>query len=268
MSKQRPDLPTLDDRAAGVLLHLSSLPTRYGVGDPGPAAFEFLDFLENSGQRWWPMLPLGPAGPGNSPYQASSAFAGSSLWVSPDEMLKEGLLSASELENVPAFAKKQIDYPSVSRYKHRLLGLAFARFLGKKAPKEFEVFERENAEWLEDYALYAALQQLQKGTPWTSWQDALRRRDPHALQEARKNLHEQTLFPKFAQYEFFRQWKKLKDYARDQGIGLIGDLPIFVSLDSADVWAHPDYFRLNSKGMPTVVAGVPPDLFSKTGQRS
>jgi 4-alpha-glucanotransferase len=268
MSKNRSALPALSDRTAGILMHLTSLPSTFGVGDLGPSAYAFLDFLEKAGQQWWQMLPINPAGMGNSPYQAYSAMAGSSLLVSPEGLFEDGLLTRADLDSVPTFPKKSVDYPLASRHKHRLLGVAFGNFLQKKRhDKDFEAFEREQADWLEDYTLYAALQQLQKGAPWTQWQEPMRRRHSRAIEETSKNLTEKVLFQKFVQFEFEKQWKRLKEAAVRKGIGLIGDLPIFVSLDSADVWSHPEIFRLNNQGMPDVVAGVPPDMFSKTGQR-
>jgi 4-alpha-glucanotransferase len=268
MSKRHPTLPSLEDRTAGVLLHLTSLPGPFGIGDLGPAAYNFLDFMQRAGQRWWQMLPINPAGMGNSPYQAYSAMAGSTLLISPEGLFEDGLLTRNDLDSIPTFPKKVVDFEQVSRHKHRLLGEAFGRFLSQKSHnKEFEAFEHEHAEWLDDYTLYAALQQLQKGAPWTHWQEPMRRRHSRAIEEAGRQLTEKILFQKFAQFQFERQWKKFKEEAHRKGIGLIGDLPIFVSLDSADVWAHPEIFRLNEHGMPDVVAGVPPDMFSKTGQR-
>ena len=256
----------LTKRSAGVLMHISSLPSRYGVGDCGPDAFEFVDFLKEAGQSWWQMLPLGPMGVGHSPYQTFSAFASSALWISPDALRKDGLLKASDLTHYPAFPKRRVDYAGVSREKHRLLGIAFGRFLAGPASRAFKLFEEEHQGWLNDYALFTALQQLQRRASWTLWPDMLRRREREALVQIRIELKDQILFQKFVQFLFFRQWKALKAYANENGVGLIGDIPFFVSLDSADVWAHRELFDLNAKGQPRGVAGVPPDAFSKTGQ--
>jgi 4-alpha-glucanotransferase len=257
----------LTQRSAGVLMHLSSLPGRFGVGDCGPEAFAFIDFLKQAGQSWWQMLPLGPMGVGHSPYQTFSAFAASALWISPDGLRKEGWLTAGDLAGYPAFPKRRTDYAGVSREKHRLLGLAFVRFLAGKLPKAFRDFEEEHADWLEDYALFTSLQQLQGRVSWTTWPDMLRRREKHAVDQVRVQLRDKVAFQKFIQFLFFRQWRALRSYAHEHGVGLIGDVPLFISHDSADVWAHRELFELQGKGEPRVVAGVPPDAFSKTGQR-
>ncbi len=256
----------LSKRSAGVLMHMSSLPSRYGIGDCGTPAFEFIDFLHEAGQSWWQMLPLGPTGVGHSPYQSFSAFAASPLWINPEALKKEGWLKAAELEDVPPFPKQRVDYTGVSRHKYRLWGIAFGRFLTEPPPKAFRLFEEEQREWLEDYALFTALQQLQKRVPWTAWPDLLRRRERGAMEPIRETLREQILFQKFIQFLFAQQWKALRAYAKAKGVGLIGDIPFFVSLDSADVWAHRGLFDLDAKGLPRVVGGVPPDAFSKTGQ--
>ncbi len=247
-------------------MHVSSLPSRYGIGDCGPAAFEFVDFLKQAKQSWWQVLPLGPMGLGNSPYQAYSAFAGSALWISPHVLRKDGWLKQDDLEDVPRFPDR-VNYPAVSELKHRLLGIAFGRFLKQTPPKAFQLFEEEHRDWLEDYALFSALQQLQEKASWTRWPEVLRTRERHALKAVREQLRDNILFQKFIQFLLFQQWDALRTYAAQRGIGLIGDIPFFVSLDSADVWAHRELFELNAKGEPLAVAGVPPDAFAKTGQR-
>jgi 4-alpha-glucanotransferase len=268
MARSSRSVPTLQDRTAGVLLHPTSLPGRFGIGDLGPPAFEFLDFLERAGQRWWQMLPIGPAGLGNSPYQPFSAFAGNPLLISPDVLVQEDLLTLAEIKDPPAFSAARVKFGEVTRYKHRLLELGFSRFVKSwKKNQKFENFIDANKNWLEDDALFAVLRRIHKGQPWIGWQPSLRRRHPDALRQARRDLDEQLLYHKFVQFEFARQWQALKNRAAEKGVGLIGDLPIFVALDSADVWARPEIFRLNADGTPAVVAGVPPDVFSKTGQR-
>jgi 4-alpha-glucanotransferase len=258
----------LQTRSAGILLHPTSLPSPYGVGDLGPTAYRFADFLQKAGQRWWQMLPIGPTGVGHSPYQPFSAFAGNPLLISPELLREEGLLQGEEGKDIPAFSANRVEYDRVAAYKHQVFDIAFHRFRGSlKGNKEFIAFEQANAHWLNDYALFASLQRAHKLHAWTDWQGPLRRREKPVMDQVRKDLHDGWLYQKFLQFEFARQWKKLKAYCSERGIGLLGDLPIYVALDSADVWAHPDYYRLDSDGKPKVVAGVPPDLFSKTGQR-
>lgn len=236
-------------RSAGVLMHLSSLPARYGIGDAGPGAFDFIDFLREAGQSWWQLLPLGPIGFGYSPYQTFSTFAGSALWISPDALRKEGWLKACNLADYPKFPERRVDFAAVTREKHRLLGIAFGRFLAEKPSRAFRAFEIDHQDWLDDYALFTALQLLQRRVPWTSWPVMLRTRQPEGLRTASILLAEKILFQKFVQYLFFRQWKSLKDYANANGIGLIGQMPFFVPYDSADVWAHPPLFKLRGKAL-------------------
>jgi 4-alpha-glucanotransferase len=234
-------------RSAGVLMHLSSLPSNYGIGDAGPTAYAFVDFLKDAGQTWWQVLPLGPMGWGYSPYQTFSTFAGSALWISPDVLRKEGLLKASDLADYPDSPSRRVDYPAVTREKHRLLGIAFGRFLSEKQPRTFLNFEAEHQDWLEDYALFTTLQLLQRRALWTTWPTMLRTRQPEALRTTRVLLAEKILFQKFIQYLFFRQWMALKTYANAKGVRLIGQMPFFVPYDSADVWANPELFKLKTK---------------------
>jgi 4-alpha-glucanotransferase len=268
MAKQTPHVPALQTRSAGILLHPTSLPSAYGIGDLGPEAYRFADFLHEAGQKWWQMLPIGPTGLGNSPYQPFSAFAGNPLLISLDLLVEEGLLKKEEIGPVPEFSMERVDYSKVSAFKHRVLDAAFGRFRASlKTNKDFRAFERANTHWLHDYALFTALQRVHRGHPWTSWRPPLRLREKPAMERVRSDLHDSWLYQKFLQFVFSRQWDRLKTYCAGKGIGLMGDLPIYVSLDSADVWAQPEIYRLQPDGTPKAVAGVPPDLFSKTGQR-
>jgi 4-alpha-glucanotransferase len=268
MTLSKMELPTLQDRSAGILLHPTSLPGRFGIGDLGPAAFKFIDFLEKAGQRWWQMLPIGPTGVGNSPYQPFSAFAGNPLLISLEVLRTRGLLTNEDLAEAPGFTATKVDYAKVAKFKQKLLETAFSRFRQSlKGNTEFQEFEEDNKAWLNDHALFAALHGLQKAHLWTEWPGPLRKREKAVITQVRKDLHDAWLYHKFLQFEFHRQWTRLRSYAEEKGIALIGDLPIYVSLDSADVWSHPELYRLNPDASPKVVAGVPPDLFSKNGQR-
>jgi 4-alpha-glucanotransferase len=255
-------------RSSGILLHPTSLPSPFGIGDLGDSAFEFADFLKSSGQRYWQMLPVGPTGYGDSPYQCFSAFAGNSLLISPVRLMEEGLVTAADLESAPNFRENRVDYGPVIDWKTQLLRLAFERFViteGFNAP-QFVEFTQAAAYWLDDYALFRALKNAQDGKSWNQWEPHVARREPEALRAAGEHLRSQILAEKFYQYLFFKQWRALRSYCHENGIQIVGDIPIFVAFDSADVWAHPDQFKLNEKGDPIVVAGVPPDYFSATGQ--
>lgn len=253
-------------RSSGVLLHISSLPGRFGIGDLGPNAYRFADFLAETGQRIWQVLPLVPVGLGNSPYSSPSTFAVNPLFISPDLLLDSGLLS--EIPDPPDLPADHADYGRVIEYKYDLLGRTFDEFEGAGIQRtEFDRFCAENAYWLDDYALFMALKTAFHGKPWTQWPDGLVARDPDALERAHNEHAAQIERHKFYQYLFFRQWDELKSYCNDRSISLFGDLPIYVAHDSADVWAHRDLFFLDEAGRSTVVAGVPPDYFSETGQR-
>ncbi len=257
------------ERASGILLHPTSLPGPYGIGDLGPAAYAFVDFLDGAGCRLWQMLPLGPTGYGDSPYQCFSAFAGNLYLISPDELLKDGWLHPLDLTDKPNFPLRRVDFGTLIPWKLSLLDKAFQRFEAQAAPEDrvdFEDFCRQHTAWLHDFALFMALKTLYGGLPWTEWPAALRRRDVSALEIASEQYARDIRRYKFYQYLFFKQWAALRDYAHERGIQLIGDIPIFVAHDSADVWAHPELFYLAPDGSPTVVAGVPPDYFSPTGQ--
>lgn len=264
------------ERAAGVLLHPTSLPGPYGIGDLGPEAHRWLDWLAASGCKLWQVLPLGPTGYGDSPYQCFSAFAGNPYLVSPETLLEEGLLTPEDLTDMPAWEPQRVDYGGIYHWKPGLLEKAFRRFVSDPAPDPsgdeetllagFDAFCAGNATWLDDYALFMALKEVHGGGPWNEWPEALRRRDPEVLGEARRSLAERVSLFSFTQFLFFRQWQALKARAAELGIRIVGDIPLFVAYDSSDVWAHPDLFFLDKDGRPTVVAGVPPDYFSPTGQ--
>ena len=256
------------DRSAGILLHPTSLPGAYGIGDLGPAAYAWLDWLVGCGCKLWQVLPLGPTGYGDSPYQCFSAFAGNPYLVSPHVLLEQGLLNSDDLADMPAWDEQRVDFGRMYLWKPALLKKAFRHFLAKPeaVQGEFSAFCAENSNWLEDYALFTAIKENQGGGSWDGWPKNLRLREPSALQEARAMLASTIIRFSFYQFLFFRQWKALRAYANEKGVKIIGDIPIFVAYDSADVWAHPDLFHLDENGKPTVVAGVPPDYFSPTGQ--
>ena len=256
-------------RASGILLHPTSLPGRFGIGDLGPEAYRFVDFLEAAGQRVWQVLPLGPTGYGDSPFQCFSSFAGNPLLISPEKLLEEGLLTTSDLEEAPAFPKHEVDFGSVIEYRRGLLEKSFVQFNARASQadrEEFDAFCAQNATWLDDYALFMALKNVHDGDPWNTWETEVAMREPSALDRCRETLAEPIQSHKYAQFRFFKQWAALKRYCNERNIAVIGDLPIYVAYDSADVWCHPDIFHLDKDRVPTVVAGVPPDYFSKTGQ--
>jgi 4-alpha-glucanotransferase len=255
-------------RAAGVLLHPTSLPGPYGIGDLGPAAFAWIDSLAYAQQKWWQILPLGPTGYGDSPYQSFSAFAGNRYLISPEILMRDGLIAASDLAG-SSFPTQRVDYGPVIDFKIRMMSRAWENFQSGAAAHlrgPFEEFNREQAAWLEDYALFMALKDANGGHCWMDWPRELLMRQPAALAEARKAHVAPIGLHKFGQFLFFRQWREVRRHARDKGIRLIGDIPIFVSSDSADVWANPTLFQLDEHRAPRVVAGVPPDYFSATGQ--
>jgi 4-alpha-glucanotransferase len=256
-------------RASGVLLHPTSLPGDFGIGDLGPAAYEFVDFLFACSQTYWQVLPLGPTGYGDSPYQCFSAFAGNTLLISPEKLIEYGVLTDVDIESRPKFEKGRADYGGVYEWKNTILSTAFERFHDAGETdlrKEFENFKSENAAWLEDYSLFRAIKASQAQKPWYEWDEKLKLRDPEAIASERKKLAQEIETQKFYQFLFFKQWNELRSYASGNGIKIVGDVPIFVALDSADVWCNRDKFKLNADGTPKVVSGVPPDFFSKTGQ--
>lgn len=256
-------------RASGVLLHPTSLPGPFGIGDLGDEAYRFADFLSGSGQSLWQVLPLGPTGYGDSPYACYSAFAGNTLLISPDRLVAAGLLKDEDLEDAPSNKLSEVNFEVVHRFKADLLEKAFARFTTStdtKLRSELETFRAAQRSWLDDYALFRALKNAHGGKPWHEWDVTFVRRDPSALARAAEALREQIEAQEFYQFLFFKQWDELKSHCNSKGIKFIGDIPIFVAHDSADVWTNPDQFKLDHNGRPIVVAGVPPDYFSKTGQ--
>lgn len=251
-------------RASGVLLHPTSLPGRFGIGDLGPEAHGFLRFLHETGQRWWQILPLGPTGYGNSPYQSYSSHAGNSLLISPELLVEDGWLSSNDLRDYPVLSEDQVDFDAVALAKEQLLRRAFRNF--RPVHLAFESFQHENSFWLDDYALYMALKGAENGAAWYDWAPEHVAREPNTIARRRQELAGPILYYKFVQYAFDRQWRRLREACEERSIGLIGDLPIFVAQDSADVWSRPDLFLLDEAGKPLFVAGVPPDYFSETGQ--
>src|SRR5437899_3254076 len=256
-------------RTSGVLLHITSLPSRYGIGDMGPAAFAWIDRLHEAGQSWWQALPLGPTGYGDSPYQALSSFASNGLLISPELLFEDGLLDAKACDG-QSFSSNAVDYGAVIQFKHRLLDQVWGNFnagAGKVLGPPYEMFCHQQAHWLEDYALFRALKQKFHGVSYLEWPAELIRRTPAAVAQARQELSPLIDKVRFAQFLIFQQAQRLKEYAHSRGVGLIGDLPFFVSPDSSDVWAHPELFLLDKEYRPRFVAGVPPDYFSADGQR-
>lgn len=289
------------ERSSGILLHPTSFPGKYGIGDLGEEAYKFIDFLKKAKQSLWQILPIGPTSYGDSPYQSFSAFAGNLLLISPDLLVEEGYLTKEDIAQVPDFPKNKVDFGKVTKYKKELFKKAYEGFK-KNASNEQKIayskFCYENIDWLEDYSLFVSLKDyfINKrtyegknaeykafkkecttinekifddyyfGAVWSTWPAELAARREDVLKEWKTELSEEMRTYKFLQYEFARQWKKLKAYANENEIKIIGDIPIFVAYDSADVWANPELFYLDSKGFPTVVAGVPPDYFSETGQ--
>ena len=256
-------------RRSGILLHVTSLPGAHGIGDLGDSAYEFVDFLAESGQKIWQVLPLSPTGYGDSPYQCFSAFAGNPLFIDLIALREQGLLSVQDLTNVLALPEDQVEYDRVIDFKQALLHKAAGAFFADRTHTDrdaFDSFCQTNRDWLDDYALFMACKRVHNDVAWVHWDAEIRERDPAALQQWQDKLSSETQFHKFAQFEFFRQWEKLRAHCCRHGISIMGDIPIYVAHDSADVWAHRELFRLDEKGHPTAVAGVPPDYFSATGQ--
>jgi 4-alpha-glucanotransferase len=251
-----------------VLLHISSLPSPYGIGDVGPAALAWIDRLREAGQGWWQALPLGPTGDGDSPYQSPSSFAGNEAFFSPDGLIEDGLLRASDCEG-QSFPAATVDYDRVIPFKNRLLETAWRNFCAGLRPDlraDFDAFCRDQDHWLDDYALFRALKKRYNGACYLDWPPELVGRSPAALTVARRELADGIGQVRFAQFLLFRQWARLRRHAADKGVRLIGDLPFFVSPDSSDVWANPELFLLDAQHRPRFVAGVPPDYFSAQGQ--
>lgn len=253
-------------RGAGILLPVGSLPSDCGIGTLGTAAFAFLDFLKAAGQKYWQVLPVGPTGFGDSPYQSFSVFAGNPYFIDLDLLAQEGLLGHGEIDardwgEDPA----RVDYEKLWASRFKVLRAAFRNSRHFRTP-EYRAFCEENAYWLEDYSLYMAVKTRFENGPWLSWPRDIRLREPEAVARYSALLREETDFWRFCQFLFFRQWGAVREYARKNGVSIIGDMPIYAALDSADVWAHPDLFQLDAQRRPLCVAGVPPDAFSRTGQ--
>ena len=254
------------ERGAGILLPVTSLPSPYGIGTFGKAAYEFVDFLRAAGQKYWQVLPLGPTSYGDSPYQSFSAYAGNPYFIDLEILVEEGLLEKEYLDQFSwGGDETSVSYETIYQNRFQVLRTAFRSSAHQEAP-DFRIFERENAYWLGDYCLYMACKEHFGNVSWLEWDEDIRFRRPEAVKKYEALLEEEIAFWAFCQYEFFEQWDRLRDYAAKQGIRIIGDIPIYAALDSADVWTHPKLFLLDEKLVPKFIAGVPPDAFSATGQ--
>jgi 4-alpha-glucanotransferase len=255
-------------RGSGILLHITSLPSPHGIGDLGPEAYTFSDFLAETRQRYWQILPLHPTDMvhGNSPYSSISAFAGNPLLISPEFLVRDGFLEDGEVASPPRSTGERVDYPAVISHKKKLFRLALKRFKKRKNKSEYERFCEENSGWLDDFSLFEAIRAHFQGQPWDRWPRELRDRRPEAIIKAQKELRGRIEREKFFQYVFFQQWYSLKEYCNQRCIQIIGDIPIYVAHDSADVWASQHLFKLNKRKRLTVVSGSPPDMFFETGQ--
>ena len=256
-------------RASGILLHITSLPGDYGIGDMGNEAYRFVDFLLDTGQKLWQVLPLVSLGYGNSPYAGTSLFAGNPLLISIDKLLEEGLLSNDDIVDRPPFPHNKVDYHSVSEFKDQILKKAFLRFHGMinhEMKEDFEDFLRRHKIWLDKYSLFAAIREANDFIPWNQWESGLKSGDKETLNNFKEKYESRINFHKFVQFVFYRQWSKLKQYCNENGIRIIGDMPFYVNLDSDTVWSNPELFELDAEFQPLFVSGVPPDYFSDTGQ--
>lgn len=257
-------------RSSGILLHPTSFPSRFGIGDLSAQAYKFIDFLAQSEQQFWQILPLGPTGYGNSPYSCYSAMAGNPLLLSPEKLQDEGLLTDEDFANLPDFPLDKVDYEQVIQTKRALLRKACDRFKANISPElqeQFTEFCVAKASWLDNYALFMALHRSFGNTSWHEWEAEIAHFQPEAVQEWSEKLSDEIYYRKFLQFEFYRQWSALKQYANDRNIQIIGDIPIYVAHNSADVWAHRDIFAIDEEtGAAALMAGVPPDYFSATGQ--
>lgn len=256
----------MSERAAGILMPISSLPSEYGIGCFSKSAYEFVDWLKEAGQSYWQILPLGPTSYGDSPYQSFSTFAGNPYFISLDELIEEGVLTRAECEKVNwGKAKGSIDYEKIYNGRYPLLRKAYERSKISENP-EYQKFVNENSWWLSDYALFMAVKGRFDNVEWTKWAEDIRLRWKWAMDYYREELYYDIEFQQYMQFKFHEQWMKLKAYANENGIKIIGDIPIYVAMDSADTWAHPELFQLDEENVPTAVAGCPPDGFSATGQ--
>ncbi|NOZ70222.1 MAG: 4-alpha-glucanotransferase [Deferribacteres bacterium] len=259
----------MEKRGSGILLHITSLPSPYGIGDLGPDAYRFVDFLAETHQSFWQILPLTRTCPayGNSPYSSFSALAGNPLLISPRRMAKEGFIQESDIVDHPSFSATRVDYKAVAEYKEKIFTIAYKRIRDRLADHhDFRRFCNENGHWLDDYSLFISIKQHLKGIEWGKWPEELRDKKEEAVREWTEKLSDNILKEKFLQYIFFNQWYALKNYCDSKGIQIFGDIPIYVNYDSSDVWANPAIFRLDEEKKPAFVAGVPPDYFSSTGQ--
>ena len=256
------------ERSAGILLHPSSLPGKFSIGDLGSEAYKFVDFLSQAGQTIWQVFPLGPTGYGDSPYQCFSAFAGNPLLVSPEKLKEDGFLSEEDLKNSPQMNPAKIDYGQAIDFKKSILHKAYNNFKNNSngQEKDFEKFCLTHKDWLDDFALFMACKDHHGGAVWSSWEKGLVQRDKKVLADWTKKLSDEINYHKFVQFSFFKQWQSLRKYANENGIKIIGDMPIFIAYDSSDLWANKEFFTVDEEGKLTFVAGVPPDYFSKTGQ--
>lgn len=255
-------------RGSGVLLHITSLPSRYGIGDFGPEAFRFADFLAETGQRYWQILPLNAtdAACDNNPYHSTSAFALNPLLISPEVMAEDGFIDLQEAGDPGPFPTDHVDFTRVIAFREEVFSRAHERFARQGDRRDFERFVREQAWWLSDFSLFSAIRSDRGGAPWSTWPEDLKRRDPVALQREQERLHDKIEQLQFLQFIAAQQWERLCGYCHERGIRFIGDIPIYVDYDSADVWCKPGFFKLDADLRPTAVAGVPPDYFSETGQ--
>ncbi len=257
-------------RASGILLHITSLSSDFGIGDLGPGAYKFVDFLEKSNQHYWQVLPLNVTDPmfGNSPYSSISAFAADPILISPELMVKEGWLKKGELKSQFTLDADKVNYKEVRSYKTMIFDIAFRRFLkGKNKVKGYSEFCSEHSHWLEDFALFVVLKELFPEGAWNTWDREMMLREINTINKAYKKYQEKIEKVKFLQFVFMSQWQDLKEYCHSKGVSLIGDIPIYVNFDSSDVWSHPEFYKLDGNYNPTFVSGVPPDYFSETGQR-
>jgi 4-alpha-glucanotransferase len=260
----------MDKRSSGILLHITSLPSPFGIGDMGGEAFKFVDFLVETEQTYWQVLPLNPVSliSGSSPYASFSAFAGNTLLISPEGLLQMNLLQQDDIDNYPKLTEDSVNYGRVLTEKKRLYGRAFHQFINhrEKYQHDYSEFCQQNAEWLNDFALFMAFKDHFQDSDWGAWAKEIKDRQAGAIEKLHKQLEREVEYQKFMQFIFFKQWNALKKYCNERGIQIIGDIPYYVNYDSAEVWKNPELFKLDSDKRPTHVAGVPPDYFSSTGQ--
>ena len=253
-------------RASGILLPVSSLPSEYGIGCFSKSAYEFVDQLERAGQKYWQILPLGPTSYGDSPYQSFSTFAGNPYFISLEDLIEEGVLSKKECDEADfGDNPRTVDYGKLYKERFRLLRKAYERSDISKNPA-FHTFMEQNGYWVRDYALFMAIKDFFHGASWNKWPEDIRKRWDYAMEYYQRTLYYEIEFYEYVQFKFFEQWYRLKSYANKKNIKIIGDIPIYVAFDSADTWANPDLFQLDENGMPTSVAGCPPDGFAADGQ--